>query len=284
MNRMTFAAVVLAVTVVEAQDQTRQIWDSGFRQKRPGPAADAKGPRKDEPFRYRADETPTVKPDPAAVPIGFTLWRLRPASSADQARLLVQVPDGRPTEYTQVRLRASEELAEGDRVRLGIEVPTRGHLYVVNRELLTDGTRGTPYLVFPSLNLRGGDNRVEPGRLIEIPAQTDRVPALVITRQHANYKGEELLVIVTPSPIAGLAIQERETALAPSLVAEWEERWGSPAQRLELAGAVASWTDEEKQAGLGTRLLTQADPMPQVLYHGVSKNGALLVRIPLVVR
>lgn len=285
MNRLTIAALVLTATAVEAQDQTRQIWDAGFRQKRPSPATAVKTSRKEATVDYRPDSTPALKPDPDGLSIGFTLWRLRPASSADQPRLLLQdVGPGKSSEYTPVRVRTSDELAEGDRVRLGFEVPTEGYLYVIDREVLADGIRGTPYLIFPASNLRGGNNRVEPGRLIEIPSQSDRVPALVITRRQATYEGEELIVIVASAPIAGLSLQDREQALPPNLVAEWEERWGGTTRRLELSGAVTAWTDEEKQAGLGKRLLTQADPMPQVLYQGVSKNGALLVRIPLVVR
>ena len=48
-------------------------------------------------------------------------------------------------------------------MRVAIELPQEGFLYVVDRERYRDGTSGDPYLIFPVQNLNHGDNKGEPG-------------------------------------------------------------------------------------------------------------------------
>jgi hypothetical protein len=218
--------------------------------------------------------------------IGFTVWRLAPAAAGGTApRLLVQdSPDIPAAEYVPQRMPAGARLRVGDRVRLGIEVAFDGYLYVINRERFADGSHGAPQLIFPARNLRGADNRIQPGRLVEIPGQTDLVPALRVQRVDPRSVGEELLVLVTSAPISDLNIGSGETPLSEARVLEWERRWTKEVARLDLSTTdVTNWTAAEQQAGLAARLLTQDDPLPSSLYHVNTDAEGVLVHIPLAV-
>jgi hypothetical protein len=286
---MRLRALILLLAVLSpliAQDEARQIWDEGFRQKRPAPARRAASPAKK--IAYRASQPGTTAKTGGAL-VGVTVWRLRSGARGDEnaARLLVpDTPGGTTTEYVPERVPVSGKLREGDRVRLAIEVPQDGYLYVIDRERYNDGGFSDPYLIFPALNLSKGDNRVTAGRLVEIPAQSDPVPALRLERQSDRQIGEELLVIVTQKPIENLPLGTRPIKLAPEMVAGWERSWGSTAKRLDLvSGGEQNWTMVEKQAGgSDQRLLTQDDPMPQAIFQLASPpNTPLLVRVPLEV-
>src|SRR5437764_1140842 len=107
--------------------------------------------------------------------VGVTVWRLRHAAASDAAgaRILVQ-EDEKTVEWVPERMASGSRLNEGDRVRLSIESPDAGFLYVIDRERYASGERGAPWLIFPTSRTHGGDNRVSAGKLIDIPAQDDR--------------------------------------------------------------------------------------------------------------
>ena len=140
-------------------------------------------------------------------------------------------------------------------------------------------------LIFPTLRTRGGDNRVEPGRLIDIPAQEDQYS--YFTAQPAGTRrdqvAEVLTVILVPQPLP-LQIAAQPLKMAETEVNGWEKLWGGVAERLELVGGAGRiWTMEEKAAGAALgRQLTQAGPPPQTVYRVARKaGGPLLVTVPL---
>src|SRR5215831_6169403 len=137
--------------------------------------------------------------------VGVTLWRLRAVEAADNdgARILEQ-KSSRKTEWAGERIEADAQLNEGDRVRLSIESPANGYLYVIDREQYDDGSMGDPYLIFPTTHTRGGNNSVAAGRVIEFPAQEDEPPYFVLTRSRAEHIGESLIMIVAPQPLGGM--------------------------------------------------------------------------------
>jgi hypothetical protein len=274
--------VVLSPVMAAWQDDARQIWDSGFKQKRP-PASAATTRREPAPPSDRATRATGASSQESWV-IGFTIWRLAVATTADTApRLLVQdQADVSPIAYVPQRMPAGARLRVADRIRLGIEVARDGYLYVIDRERFADGTFGPPQLIFPARNLRGADNRVAPGRLIEIPGQSDRVPALRVQRADARSIGDELLLLVTSTPIVDLDVGSRETPLSEAQVRAWEQRFGTDAGRLDLAAA-STWTSAEQQAGVSARLLTQDDPLPSSFYHVNADRAGVLLRIPLTI-
>jgi len=173
----------------------------------------------------------------------------------------------------------------GDRVRLSVESPRPGFLYIIDREQYADGSFGEPMLIFPTLRTRGGDNRVEPGRLIDIPAQEDQYS--YFTAQPAGGRrdqtAEVLTIILVPQPLP-LQIAAQPLKMADTQINGWEKLWGGTAERLELVGGAGRiWTMEEKAAGAALgRQLTQAGPPPQTVYRVARKaGGPLLVTVPL---
>jgi hypothetical protein len=273
-----------------AQDAPRQIWDSGFKQKRPAAAPSKAAPPAPPASEYRVATkgAPDESRDAHQV-IGVTVWRLRPPATSEGSapRLLLQEPRAQAQPLVAERMRADQRLHAGDLVRIGLEVPQNGYLYVIDRERYADNTAGTPYLIFPATRLSGGDNRVQPGRLVEIPAQTDPLPALHVTPSGPKHTGEELLILVSPEPVDALYAESRERSLDAALVQKLEQDLGRPAERLDLVRPELSalWTTSEQQAGTSKRLLTQDDPLPESLYRTrVGANGAMLFRVLLAVQ
>ena len=206
--------------------------------------------------------------------LGVTIWRLRPALKTDTgARLLVQ-EGSESMEWTPERVSANATLTEGDRVRVSIESPQTGYLYVIDREQYANKQLGEPYLIFPTTRVRNGDNAVTAGRLIELPTQDDQPNFFTLRSTKAGESGELLTLLVTEKPIEGLTIGQKPLALTEEQVAAWQKQWGKPVEQLEMVGGVGkTWTKAEQQAGAdGTRLLTQDDPGPQTIYRVATRT------------
>jgi len=135
-----------------------------------------------------------TKPAPSEE-IGVTVWRLRPSQSSDVGARVVVLDGLRQTEMTPERIEADTPLNIGDRVRLTIESPRPGFLYIIDREQYADGSFGEPMLIFPTLHTRGGDNRVAPGRLIDIPAQEDQYS--YFTAQPTGNRRDQIAEVLT---------------------------------------------------------------------------------------
>ena len=245
---------------------TRQLWDDAFIKTRPhAPKA--------------APKTIRVKPtgSPPAVSketfLGVTLW-VRPPEAPPEGG------DG----WTAHRAELDSALSEGQRVRLGIEASRSGYLYVIDREENADGSLGEPYLIFPTLRIRAGDNVVRVGRLIEIPDSGDRPPHFTMKRSHGDQVGERLTLLVTPTPLSEIEIGRNPKVLPNARVKEWESKWSAPTRRLELAGGPGRpYTNAEKEAGqTRARLLTQEDPLPQTMFRvETDVTAPVLVTVPL---
>jgi hypothetical protein len=265
----------------QSEEATRQIIAEEFLKARPAPAKPA--PAKRPTYRPVSGGTAAVRPPAAAgtMDLGVTLWRLRPSQSADNgARLLVQDA----TELTAERIETGAPLTVGDRVRLSIESPATGFLYVIDREQFDDGTMSEPYLIFPTSRTRQGDNMVRPGRLIDIPDQQDRPNYFSVRPSRPGQTGELITILVTPTALDGVTIGDKPMVLAKELVAGWEKSWNAPVQQFALdGGAKQVWTREEKAAaGDGTRLLKQDDPPPQTIFRlSVKKGSPVLVNVKL---
>jgi len=163
--------------------------------------------------------------------IGITLWRLRPSGLAEDgaARMLV-IEAGQSTQLTPVRVEADEVLSLGERVRLSIESARPGYLYVVDRERYEDGTLGDPVLIFPTTRTRGGDNRVRPGVLVDIPAQEDSTPYFTLKSNHPQYAGELLTIVIVSRPIQGLKIGPEPLVLPSAELVKWQKNWNSQSE------------------------------------------------------
>lgn len=247
------------VLAQKSDDATRKLWDTAF-------IASSNNRRSSKRRSYRV-ATPNVPVDNVApdTVVGVTIWRLRPANRSDSGERLIVHDDSATKEWLPERISANTRLVQGDRLRISVEAVRAGYLYVINREQYADGTQGEPYLIFPTTRTGGGDNRVEVGRLLEIPAQDDSPPYFTMKKSRANHVAEVVSVLVSPTPIEGLTITDKALKLSEELVAKWDSAWGSSVGRLEMATTGQAWTREEKDSA--TRALTSSAPAPQLLFY-----------------
>ena len=196
--------------------------------------------------------------------LGLTIWKLKPLrntryGSAQHIR----------EQWEAKRVEADTPFREGDLLRLSIESPRDGYLYVINRDWFADGSPGETNLIFPK---RGEDNRLRAGKLIDIPAENE-LPFKATPKP--DQAGEFLTIIVTSAPIP-LPFYERTLPISNAQLIEWEERWGGFTERHEmLGGAGQARTVAEQQAASikGARQLTRDDPSPQTIFLLTPKNN-----------
>jgi hypothetical protein len=286
----TFATTLIATSPSRAQEDERRLWDSEFLKKRQAakpsatkPSATNQTPTKRHPaYRRISVKNPAIDEKAEGEMLGVTVWRLRPTKNEDgkDSRLLLQDDTSRENkEWTPERVESETSFAEGEQVRLSIESPRDGFLYVIDRELYRDGTFSEPYLIFPTLQNRNGNHAVAAGKLIEIPDKS----AFRLKPLREDYKGESLTLIITKEPLAEIKVGATFIKLEAEMVGQWEKQWGVPVERFEMiGGAGKAYTKVEKEAGEGSRLLTQEDELPQTLYRVVTKTGnPILVTVML---
>ena len=251
------------------------------------PAVVAKTPANKTTYKLPAD---TKSPE-GWEQIGVTFWRMVPETKSAPgdkvtARMLVQ-ESGADNQYTPQRVAAGTFFRTGDKVRLSFETPRTGYLYVIDREIYADGKVGEPYLIFPTRSARGGDNRVQPGWVIDIPGQSDRVPFFTLQSPNPNWRGELLTVIVSPAPLSDIGMPDKPSPISPALVAALEDKYLRDASEYEQQGTEGkNYTKAEKEAGsIAKRQLTQDDPYPQTMYLvKMRPKEPMLVNLNLAVK
>ena len=277
-----FAFFPVIAQAQDTEDQTRDLWDTAFLQKRP---AGKKQVKRTQPVRYKIIGKKTSSSSSTVVTkasvIGVTIWRLRPSKESDDEEVRQLIYE--QGEWTPERISAGSPLTEGSRVQLTIESPRTGYLYVFNREVYADKTFGEPFLIFPTLSLNGGDNRVSAGRVIEIPSSQDKPPFYTLKRSSSNHEGETLTVIVTDKPLTELTIGRNALKISAEQFNSYEKRWGALTQQLELEGGSGSAMNKAEKAAIKKNaVLTQDDSLPQTIYRILAKpNQPLLLTIPL---
>jgi hypothetical protein len=276
------AAASIPALPLRAQDvDERRLWDSEFLQKRQAaPAAPAAS--RTPPVYKRATPGSVSNDKSPGEMLGVTIWRLRPSSASDgkDSRLLVQDDDkSNNTEWTPERVEAATTFTAGEPVRLSIESPRTGLLYVIDREQYDDGSTSDPYLIFPTLRMRAGNNAVSAGRVIELPEHS----AFRLKPMRPDYKGELLTLLVTAEPLAGISAGPGIRKLDGKLVEQWERQWPATVERFEMVGGAGKiYTKTDKEAGGEGRLLTQEDELPQTLFRIITKpDSPILVAVPL---
>jgi len=223
-----------------------------------------------------------VSPTTEIAQLGVTIWRLRPATARDTGGTRMLVREKRGTSgWIPERVEAGTSFHEGDFIRVSVESPTDGYLYVIDRDLLTNGAMGDAMLIYP---WTGADNEMSPGKLIDIPAQDDDPSYFTARLTSHNQIGEVLTIILSTSPLA-LPISSKPIRVSDVDLAQWEKMWGGQSERFELEGGAGQpWTQQEQQAAAstGSRQLTRDDPAPQTIYRiPVRDKTAFLVNIRL---
>ncbi len=273
--------VLLTTTLASFQDEEtdpRRSWDRHFDKAR----AQRRNP---SPQLRRAGEKPS--PKPVAAPsekqddelIGVTIWRLRAAANNPQNNPRELTQEG---EYTLERATADTAFREGDRVRLSVEYPRVGqyYLYVIDREVYSNGALGAPSLIYPGQTMPPDGNVLTPGKMLYIPAHSDPRPYFRLRRSRPDQVSERITLIVSREP---LPLGIGPLKLDPSLVAKWEKEWGGATERREaIAGTGRDWTPVEKEADEKGRELDQGAPLPQTIYRVKAKpDTPALITIPL---
>jgi len=279
-HRLGLAVASLAVAgsslLIAQQDATRAIVPEAFLGARPqGNGTPAKPV-------YKPATPGVTAASASSLDLGVTLWRLRAARQGDPTRLLLHEA-GRQA-WAAERVRLDQRLIEGDRVRITIESPRDGYLYVIDSEAFADGTRSQAYLIFPTRRIRGGDNKLSGGRILDIPDQDDAPPYFTLKPSRPNSLGERLTVIVSGAPLADVTIGEAPVELTRERVAGWEKRGGVKVERFEMeSGAGKAWSAaEQDDAHDGTRRLTRVDPPPQTLLR-LQPSDPAFIAVPIVI-
>lgn len=276
---------ILVPTAVSArpatmvQDTKREVLID-FPAKRPKPKKAIN--RRPPVYRFAEERAGTAKgPLSTDAELGLTVWHLRPARRTDTGARTLLSGDER-TEYVAIRATTDAPLRPEERVRLSIESAREGFLYVVDRELFANGQTGPPNLIFPGAHIRGGDNKVRAGKLVEIPDRDDAKNYFRASPSQKNQIGEVLTIIVTG---ARLNVRPGPDGLIPaSDLARWEAQWGRGIQKFEMVGGEGQqWTEAEKQAGSksGPRL-TQDQAAPQTVFSSPEpKEDGLMISVTL---
>jgi hypothetical protein len=184
---------------------------------------------------------------PSTLKAGVTVWKVERAG------------DGGPVKEIAKRVAADMQFHEGDLLRLSIESPRPGYLYVIDRDWFTDGSSGETRLIFP---LHGEDNRLEAGKLIDIPAPH---VAPFKAKPEPGQAGEMLTIIVTDSPLS-LTLSNKELPISNAQLTEWTRMWSGMTERFEMVNGSGEARTVEEQQATGSRQLTRDDPPPQTIY------------------
>jgi hypothetical protein len=272
------------------QGTPRKIVSDDFTKNRPdttstGTPGGSTRPKPKPPRTYTLASQPATKRPPASAgsvtaQLGITIWRLRAADSNETGGRALVREKGKAG-WVAERVQGETTFREGDHVRISVESPRAGYLYVVDRDLFADGTTGGAMLIYPWSSV---DNQMNPGRLIDIPDQEDDPSYFTARLTSARQIGELLTFIVTSLPL-DLPIADKPFQIATGQMRTWEKLWGGEAERFEMeGGAGESWTIQEQQAAAkkGTRQLTRDDPAPQTIYRvSTTDNKAMLVNVRL---
>ncbi len=276
------AGSLAATWPAQEEETTRHLWDTAFVAQGKKRAAGRRPAGRS--YRVVTPRVPVAGVAADSV-IGVTLWRLRPSRPADAGERSIVHEGPGAAGWVPERVSSLAKLSEGDRIRVSIEAARTGYLYVVNQEQYADGSKGEPYLIFPTTRTRGGDNKVAAGRLVEIPAQDDSPPYFTLKRSRGDHVGESLIVLVSPAPIEGVAMTDRAQRLSVETLAAWEKSWGAQTGRLEMAGGEGRpWTRQEQEVGAdATRALREDEPAPQTIYYrpGVGGKSPVLIKVQL---
>ncbi|CAN5631795.1 hypothetical protein BH20ACI4_BH20ACI4_13620 [soil metagenome] len=310
LNKKTdfFCALFLTVIIIGchsicmAQDEEKSIQSEELVKKRPlartsgqydkTPVNKITKQKKRYYRKVKSSKKSSVKPLKAAPKqledalLGFTVWKIRPATTADAAKELIEEErDGKihNSEYTLERLLTESPLTAGERIRLSIEsLSHSGYLYVVERELYSDGSFSDPKLIYPTLRSRYKNNPVSAGTLVFVPEGT-RHFRVTSTQTEKRQVAEVLTIVVSPKPlIEPSSLQMKAIDVPIETMSEWLDQWEVDTTLLEqIDGEGQTITLVEQSAGLDaakglneeSSVLTQDDAVPQSIFRSKIKIG-----------
>lgn len=292
--------VVAAITVA---GQDRSITSDDFANARPSapsskrPSGSSPAPKKagikynlvkrvKKPIRWKSAGKPPTRPVPTGKivsnDIGVTVWKMRRPLATD-AGVKLPVKVGNSVEmWSSVRVNPLSPFKAGDFIRLAVESPTSGYLYVINSEISSTGTYGEPRLIFPDPTDQF--NAVTPGMLVDIPDQKEPLPYFKLDPQKGSYAGELVAIIITPVKL-DFQLGDKNKILNIGSVIDTNlgvdvQIFSSPDLKDQVytqaeADAACGSTsrelvrekEEKTPCGSTSRSLTRDEPMPQTIYR-----------------
>lgn len=279
------SVILLAVTqpsgfARRSQDSLRTIVGDDFTKNRPKSRTRPNPARKPDKSGSAGGRSYRLASEPAAEvtsslstasQLGLTTWKLRRSEVVEVHGRVPSTEEGADLlGWIAERVEADTGFHAGDYLRLSIESPRAGYLYVIDRDWFRDGSLGETSLIFP---IRGDVNRLQAGRLVDIPSASQ--PPFRATPK-SNQAGEILTIIVTSAPLR-LPISDRPLPISNSQLMEWKAAWGGSTERFELEGGAGQLrTSQERAAATptGVRQLTRDDPGPQTIYLINSKTSS----------
>lgn len=262
--------------VLESSNQTSASSRTNRQSARTGTAHTA---RQHRTYRLKSSQR-TARRQPSKTEnviaqLGITIWRLRPARNSEGGTRALIREKSSSSGWVPERVEADTTFREGDRVRLSVESPTKGYLYVIDRDLFADGTAGGAMLIYPWV---GTDNELRAGKLVDIPSQDDDPSYFTARLTTPNQAGELLTFIVSASPL-DLPISDKPLQISNVQLTEWEKLWVRSTERFEMEGGGGeAWTLIEQQAAARKpgRQLTRDDPAPQTIYRVSRGNSKVM--------
>lgn len=274
MKRILFLVFLMSLSfamplTTPQQESDRSITSDDFIQNRPLPRRSKRIRKGPSYYHLASSQSEKVFDNSSSsiVQLGITIWKFERATVADYRFGQSTKNNRREPEWKRVE--ADTQFRADDQIRLSIESPVDGYLYVVDRDWFDEGHSGETLLIFPT---SGEDNRLQAGKLIDIPAE-NRMPFRA--KPKPNQAGELLTIIVTKSPLSLFLLNEPQPISVRQL-ADWQAKWTALNARFEMnGGAGRTRTIEEQEAASpkGTRQLTRDDPAPQTIYYLTPKTS-----------
>ncbi len=207
---------------------------------------------------------------PGGVPrAGITVWKLEQAAPNPGAKtLLHEVNCKSEKDWKPLRADPGQPFHDGDHVRVSIESGIEGFVYVVDREI-RNNKPGQPKLMFPTTRVRGGDNHVSPGMLIELPDQQDCPPYWTLSGGgDRSYSGELITVLIVDHKLKEIMAGSEPQYLPNAVWDSWLKKWTVPLiTEVNHSLSQRPSTELELAAGQGAKTLTHGDPGPQMVFQ-----------------
>jgi hypothetical protein len=290
----------IVVCFAQQEEQTKSIQSEEFVKNRP---VSANPEKRIKPVYIAKKRTYPVVKTPIKAPrkspvknnvsekamLGLTIWKQGAVSKGDDSKGLVEEESGLE------RNESETPLAVGDRIRFSVESLSRkGYLYIVDRELYTDGTYSAPKLVYPTLNNKNGSNLIGAGTSIFIPQSSNY---FIVKPQQGEKKqvAEVLTIIISPRILIEQSLLDKKAIDLPKPQFDaWLKQWEVETTLLEqVNGAGTKITPVEqsvaREAAKGlveeANPLTQDDPPPQSVFLAkIKRNDPFLVNVFLKFR
>ena len=285
------------------QEQTKSIQSDEFIKNRPASSRPAEGRIRPSSFHKERTRTypvvtkritpprkPTVRGNVAEnAMLGLTIWKQGPAPKDEAAKGLIEEDGGLE------RIESETALAVNDRIRFSVESLSRkGYLYIVDRELYSDGTYSAPKLIYPTLNYRNGNNLISAGTPIFVPQSSNY---FVVTPQQGEKKqvAEVLTIIVSPKVLIDPSMLDNKAInVPPATFASWLRQWEVESTLFEQVNGAGSKIMQVEQTAAREAAkglleesspFTQGDPPPQSVYRArIKRSDPLLVNVFLKFR